>query len=97
MFNVFINDIVYFVQDSDLYKYADDNTLSYENTDCNILNSVLENIRETLITWFEENCMKANTDKFQAISIGKKPTKISKNFILTILTSCERKTCHCLV
>jgi retron-type reverse transcriptase len=30
LFNIFINDIFYFIQDSSLYNYADDNTLSYE-------------------------------------------------------------------
>jgi hypothetical protein len=80
MFNVFINDIFYFVQDSDLYNYADDNTLSYTHTDCNILKSVLEKDSETLITWFEENCMKANPEKFQAICIGKKANEQIKSF-----------------
>ena len=30
LFNIFINDIFYFIQESSLYTYADDNTLSYE-------------------------------------------------------------------
>jgi hypothetical protein len=29
LFNIFINDIFYFISDSSLYNYADDNTLSY--------------------------------------------------------------------
>ena len=29
-FKIFINDIFYFIQESSLYNYADDNTLSYE-------------------------------------------------------------------
>ena len=41
MFNVFINDIFYFIQDSTLYNYADDNTLSYTHSDCTVLKSVL--------------------------------------------------------
>jgi hypothetical protein len=32
LFNVFINDIFHFVQDSTIYNYADDNTLSYSDT-----------------------------------------------------------------
>jgi hypothetical protein len=28
LFKIFINDIFYFIQDSSLYNYADDNTLS---------------------------------------------------------------------
>jgi hypothetical protein len=30
LFKIFINDIFYFIQESSLYNYADDNTLSYE-------------------------------------------------------------------
>ena len=36
------------------------------------LKSVLESDSLNLISWFEENSMKANPDKFQAICIGKK-------------------------
>ena len=72
MFNVFINDIFYFVHNSVLYNYADDNTLSYTHPDCSVLKNVLERDSETLIDWFEVNSMKANPDKFQAICLGQK-------------------------
>jgi predicted nucleotidyltransferase len=35
LFNVFINDIFHFVQDSTIYNYADDNPLSYSDTNIN--------------------------------------------------------------
>ena len=35
LFNVFLNDIFYFIKNSDLYNYADDNTLSYADYDIN--------------------------------------------------------------
>jgi hypothetical protein len=41
LFNVFINDILYFVLKGTLYSYADDNTLSYGHPDFNVLTSVL--------------------------------------------------------
>jgi hypothetical protein len=31
LFKIFINDIFYFIQESSLYNYADDNTLSCES------------------------------------------------------------------
>jgi hypothetical protein len=37
LFNVFINDIFYFVKKGTLYNYADDNTLSYGHPDFNVL------------------------------------------------------------
>ena len=73
LFNVFfINDIFYFIVQSILYNYADDNTLSFIHKDLLHLKSVLEQESQILISWFDQNLMKANPDKFQAICIGKK-------------------------
>jgi hypothetical protein len=35
LFNIFINDIFYSVEFSNIYNYADDNTLSYADYDLN--------------------------------------------------------------
>jgi hypothetical protein len=40
---VFINDIFYFVQESTINNYADDNALSYSDTDINKVVKTLEN------------------------------------------------------
>jgi hypothetical protein len=48
-FNVFINDIFHFVQDSTVYYYADDNTLSYSDTNINTVVKTLENDSINLI------------------------------------------------
>ena len=37
-----VNDIFYFIKNSDLYNYADDNTLSYSDHDINKVISTLE-------------------------------------------------------
>ena len=72
LFNIFINDIFYFIEYGTLYNYADDNTLSYADQDYNTLINVLEKESSILIEWFNFNCMQANPDKFQAIAVGKK-------------------------
>ena len=72
LFNVFINDIFYFIIQCILYNYADDNTLSFIHKDLLNLKSVLEQEILILISWFDKNFMKANPDKFQAICIGQK-------------------------
>jgi hypothetical protein len=41
-FNVFINDIFYFIEYGTLYNYADDNTLSYLNDNYEKLIDILE-------------------------------------------------------
>jgi hypothetical protein len=77
LFNVFITDIFHFVQDSSIYNYADDNTLSYSDTN---INTVAESIN--LIDWFSKNLMKANPDKFQAIAIGPNTNRHNFSFDL---------------
>ena len=72
LFNVFINDIFYFIKQSSLYNYADDNTLSYHNHNLDRLVTVLQEESNILLDWFNFNCMKANPDKCQAIAVGKK-------------------------
>ncbi|MCU7801407.1 MAG: reverse transcriptase family protein, partial [gamma proteobacterium symbiont of Lucinoma myriamae] len=72
LFNVFINDIFYFIKKGTLYNYADDNTLSFSSPNLNILIDTLQNESEILIEWFRINRMQANPDKFQAIAVGKK-------------------------
>ena len=90
MFNVFINDIFYFIKHSSLYNYADDNTLSFSSPDYDILISTLEAESQVLIDWFKDNKMQANPDKFQVLAVGKKT--FAKNPSIKIqnnILSCE--------
>ena len=67
IFNIFLNDIFYFVSNGDLYNYADDNCISVSHTDISVLSSRLENETQAMAKWFADNSMKANADKFQGI------------------------------
>ena len=69
-FNVFINDLFYFVKTVLLANYADDNTLSYANKNFQIVKLYLEREAEKCIWLFAINCMKANLDKFLAILLN---------------------------
>ena len=63
--NIFINDLLLFIENCTLYNYANDNSMSYSST---TLQNVLSNLRidcKIAIDWFEENGMKANPNKFQ--------------------------------
>ena len=56
LFNIFINDIFYFISDSSLYNYADDNTFSYSGYDLDkIINTLekdsLKGERNQLMIW----------------------------------------------
>ena len=72
LFNIFINDIFYFVTKTTLYNYADDNTVSYSHKDIETLKETLISECFKLLKWFVDNQMQANPEKFQAISVGKK-------------------------
>ena len=50
-----------------LHDYADDNTICCSHSDMNILIINLEKSANLALKWFENNHMKANPSKFQAI------------------------------
>ena len=85
LFNVFINDIFYFVEKGTLYNCANDNTLSYGHPDFNVLTSVLESESNVLFNWFKLNNMQANPDKFQVLAGGEKT--FDKNMEICIQNS----------
>ena len=72
LFKIFINDSFYAVNNSTIYNYADDNTLSYADYDVKNVIQNLESDSLKMLDWFHYNLMKANPDKFQALAIGKK-------------------------
>ena len=65
LFNIFINDIFFFVESSDIYNYADDNTLSIADTNIDTIISKLEADVSILDVWFKSNGMLLNEDKCQ--------------------------------
>ena len=80
LFNIFINDIFNEVKSSQMYNYADDNTLSCSDHNLEVVKGSLEDDSRILIQWFHDNKMKANPEKFQAIAIGKKSNKENITF-----------------
>ena len=63
LFNIYINDIFFFVDEKDLANYADDNTPYAIDSDINSLIGTLENDATILIKWFHDNYLKMNSDK----------------------------------
>ena len=63
IFNIYLNDIFYFINENHLTNYADDNT-PYETGKC--LECVLKNLEDDahiLLKWFNDNYLKMNADK----------------------------------
>ena len=71
LFNIFINDIFYFIHETKIANYADDTTIY--TTDDNITNLLylLATEPTVVLNWFRKNEMKSNNDKCYLI-VGNK-------------------------
>jgi hypothetical protein len=65
LFNVFMNDIFFFIELCDLTNYADDNTIDIIATSVETVLSALRQDTENAIKWFVDNFMQVNPSKFQ--------------------------------
>ena len=63
LFNIFINDIFFFIIEIDIANYANDNTPYATNKCIERLLQKLENETSTLNEWFAHNHLKSNNDK----------------------------------
>ena len=67
LFNIYINDIFYFVNENSFTNYADDNTpYAIDNNFETVINSLI-NDTTTLIKWSHDNYFKMNADKYQLL------------------------------
>ena len=82
LFNIFINDIFYFIDKVKIANYADDNTTHAKAHDIMSLLKTLECETYTVLNWFTFNEMKSNSDKCHLIVASpKKRDYVSKSFI----------------
>ena len=63
LFNIYINDIFFFIKETELTNYADDSTPYAINANINELIKSLENDSSILIKWFSDNYLVMNADK----------------------------------
>ena len=68
LFNFYINDLFLFIKQATFYNYADNNTLSCK---------YFAKRNGIALSWFEQNEMIANPEKFHAIILRKNKTKTS--------------------
>ena len=70
-FNIFMNDILFFLLGSDLHNFADNNTVTaVAETIQDLINS-LEVKTSDVIEWMKDNDMIANPNKFKSIVLTK--------------------------
>ncbi len=70
LFNIFINDMFYVLEQSTLDNYADDNIISYTNVEEEEFLTCLESDLSNLMSWFKTNCLGVNRGKFQCVLWG---------------------------
>ena len=70
LFNIFLNDLLLFVENSDLSNYADDNTLYSSGNDLEKVKQTLSEDFEIVTKWFYENDMVFNSGKCHFICLG---------------------------
>ena len=63
LFNIYMNDMFFFIPDINISNYADDTTPHTISKDTDSLIKILENKTNELNIWFKNNYMKSNDDK----------------------------------
>ena len=82
LFNIFLNDLIYIVEHSEVWNFADDNAIF--SCDDDTFESVASNLEEDLsqaISWFKANKMVVYQSKFLVMLLG---LKIDDNIVLDI-------------
>ena len=77
LFNIFLNDLLDVLTNSDIYNFADDNTISVIAKNRDALLKTLKSESEIAINWFKNNSMIVNPDKFQLMLLHKSSTQNS--------------------
>ena len=67
LFNIFINDTFFYIDQVKLANYADDNTAYHTEKTMEILIATLEKETKIVLKWFRDNEMKSNDDKCHLI------------------------------
>ena len=71
-FIMYLNDLFFIELKSDLFNFADDNTLYACHMSLDALVAKLETSVKAVIKWFEDNCMELNESKCKLLVSGNK-------------------------
>ena len=72
LFNIYINDLLLSIQETDICNYADDTTIYTCDIRLENVISGLENDSKIIIDWFRNNYMKLNEDKCHFMIFGER-------------------------
>ena len=91
LFNIFLCDLFFIMNDVEFASYADDNTPFFVGDDLNDVILKLQNASKTLFKWFNDNQMKANPDKCHFICSSSVKTSIMIENKQIRNSSCEKR------
>ena len=92
LFNIFINDIFFLVNDTEVCNYADDTTIFAYDSDVNNAQYKLEADASLLSKWFVDNHMKQNDAQCHFILFGSKLPGTSVSIGTSILNNLKKKS-----
>ena len=72
LFNIFINDLIFFIQETEVCNFADDTTIYSCSINYKEAAHKLSNDTYVVLNWFKVNSMAANTGIFQIMFLGSK-------------------------
>ena len=72
LFNIYLNDLFFILKEADVCNFADDTTPYVCDSDLKNLFLRLDHDSALVISWFETNYMKLNTDKCHLLVSGRK-------------------------
>ena len=67
LFNIFLNDLLTTLENSEIYNFADDNTISSISKEKEALLTTLEKDSQKAVDWFRLNDIIVNPEKFQSM------------------------------
>ena len=71
LFNIFTNDLFYFIKDVQPLNFVDNNTITTFSNNVDELITDLQKESEDAVDWFCSNEMIVNPDKFQSITVNR--------------------------
>ena len=72
LFNIFLNDLIFFIQETEVCNFADDTTIYSCSLNYEEVADKLSNDTYIVLNWFKVNSMAANPGKFQIMFLGSK-------------------------
>ena len=90
LLNIFLSDLFLFIKNKDVASYADDTTPYETGKNSAYVIHNLEVLGNTLLNWFNDNSMKANSGKYHLLLSGNDPGKMTVGNETVFSSKCEK-------